>query len=89
MIKLSLSFGRWKKFKNILDFSKSSIKNSCTGDSTLRLKCCMNDIVSQVCCEEVSQIQKPGLEWSICARPLREVSLNGLSYWLTAMFVFF
>ena len=32
--------------------------------------------------------KKTGLEWSIYARHLREASLNGLSYWLTGIFVF-
>ena len=37
---------------------------------------------------EVSQIQKTGLEGSICERDLRGVGLNGLPYWLTEIFVF-
>ena len=89
MTKLPPSFGRWNKLKNILDFSDSNIKNYCIGESTLRLKGCINDIFSKICCEEVSQIQKTGLEWSIYARHLREVSLNGLPYWLTEVFAFF
>ena len=88
MTKLPPSFGRWNKLKNILDFSDSNIKNYCIGESALRLKGCINDIFSKICCEEVSQIQKTGLEWSIYARHLREVSLNGLPYWLTGIFVF-
>ena len=67
MITWSLSFGRRNKLKNILDFSESNIKNSCTVDSTLRLKDCINDIFSQISCEDVSHIQKTALEWSIYA----------------------
>ena len=89
MIKLPLSFGRWNKLKNVLDFSESSIKSSCIGELTLRLKGCIDDIFSKSCCEEVSQIQKAGLEWSIYARHFREVSLNGLPNWITGIFVFF
>ena len=90
MIKLSLSFGRWNKLQNVLDFSESSFKNPCIGDLTLRLKACINDIFCHISCEEVSQIQKkPGITWSIYAIHLREVSLNVLPYWLTGIFVFF
>ena len=89
IIKLSLSFGRWNKLKNVLDFSESNFKNSCIVGSILRLKGCINSIFSHLCCEEVSQIQKIGLEWIIYARNLREVILNGLPYWLTGIFVFF
>ena len=46
-------------------------------------------IISKFCCEEVSQMQKTGLEWSIYARHLSEVTLNSLPYWLTGIFVFF
>ena len=60
MIKLPLSL--WNKLKNVPDFSESNIKNSYLGDSTLRLKGCINNIFSTICCEEVSQIQKTGLE---------------------------
>ena len=42
-----------------------------------------------MCCDEVSQTQKTGLEWSIYERNLKEVILNGLPYWLTGIFVFF
>ena len=89
MLKLSLSFGRWNKLNNILDFFESSLKNSCIGDSTLRLKGCINDAFSYIFCGEVSQIQKTGIEWSVYVRHLREVSQNGLPYWLTGIFVFF
>ena len=89
MINLLLSFGRWNKLKNVLDFSESNFKNFCIGGSTLRLKGFINDISSKTCCEEVSQIQKTGLEWSIYERNLKEVILNGLPYWLTGIFVFF
>ena len=65
MIKLSLSFGRWSKLKNVLYISESNFKSSCIGDLTLRLKDCINDFFSHICCEEVSQIQKTSLEWSI------------------------
>ena len=58
MIKLRLSIARGNKLKNILDFPESNIKYFCIGDSTLRLKDCINDIFSKICCEEVSQIQK-------------------------------
>ena len=58
MIKLRLSIARGNKLKNILDFSESNIKYFCIGDSTLRLKDCINDIFSKICSEEVSQIQK-------------------------------
>ena len=88
MIKLSMSCGRWNNLKNILDSSKSNITNSCIVDSTLWLKNCINDSYSQICCEEVSQIQKTGLEWIIYARYLKDVTLNGLPYWLTGIFVF-
>ena len=88
MIKLSRSFGRWNKLKNVLDFSESNFKNSCIGDSTPRLKGCINDIFGHICCQEVSQIQKTGIEWSIYARHLREVRLNGLPYRLIGIFVF-
>ena len=83
-----MSFGRWNNLKNVLDSSKSNITNSCIVDSTLRLKDCINDSYSQICCEEVSQIQKTDLEWSIYARHLKGVSLNGLTYSLTGIFVF-
>ena len=88
MKKLSLSFGRWNKLKNVLDFSKSNIKNSCIADSTLRLKGCINDSFSQIGLDTISQIQKIGLQWSIYARHLIGVSLNVLPYWLTGTFVF-
>ena len=88
MIKLSLSFGQWNKLNNCLDFSESNFKNPCIGDSTLRPKGCINDISSHICCEEVSQIHKTGLERSIYARHLREVSVNGLPYCLIGIFVF-
>ena len=88
MINLSLLFGRWNKLNNVQDFSESNFINSCIGDSTLRLKGCINDIFGHICCEEVFQIQKAGIKWSIYARHLREVSLNGLPYWLTGIFVF-
>ena len=88
MIKLSLSFGRWSKLKNALDFSKSNIKNSFIFDSSLRLNGCISNSYSQICCEEVSQIQKTGLEWSIYARHLKGVRLHGLPYWRTGIFVF-
>ena len=91
MIELPLSFGRWNRLTNVLDFSESNINNSCISDSTLRLKGCINSIFSKACCEELSQTQKTGLEWSIYAktqkkglewsiyaRNLRELSLNGL-----------
>ena len=42
-----------------------------------------------MCCDEVSQTQKTGLEWSVYESNLKEVILNGLPYWLTGMFVFF
>ena len=44
MIKLPLSFERWNKLKNVLDFSESYIKNSRIGESTLREKGRINDI---------------------------------------------
>ena len=76
--------------KNVLNFSESNIKNSCIGESTLRLKGCINDIFNKICCDKVYKIKKTiGLEWSIYERRLREVSLNGLPYWLTGIFVFF
>ena len=54
------------------------------------LKGCINDIFSHICCGEISQIQKKtGIEWSISARHLKEVRLNGLPYWLTGIFTFF
>ena len=56
MIKLRLSIARGNKLKNILDFPESNIKYFCIGDSTLRLKDCINDIFSKICSEEVSQI---------------------------------
>ena len=68
--------------------SESNIKSSWIGDSTLRLKGCIDSIFNQICCKEVSHMQKKGLEWSIYARHLREVWLNGLPYWLTGIFVF-
>ena len=46
-------------------------------------------VILHICCEELSQIKKIGLEWNIYARHLREISLNGLPYWLTGIFVFF
>ena len=59
------------------------------GDTTRTWNGCINEIFNQICSEEVSQIQKTDLEWSIYARNLKEVNLNGLPYWLTGIFVFF
>ena len=75
--------------KNVLDFSESSIKICCISDSILKLKGCINETLNQICHEEVSQIQKTGLEWGIYARHSREASLNGLAYWLTGISVFY
>ena len=61
MIKLRISIWRGNKLKNIVGFPESDIKRICIGDSTLRLKGCINDIFSKTCCEEVSQIQKKSL----------------------------
>ena len=33
--------------------------------------------------------KRTGLEWSIYARNLRKVSVNGLPSWITGIFVFF
>ena len=44
MIKLPLSFGRLNKLMKVVDFSYFSIKSSCTGDSTVRLLGCANEI---------------------------------------------
>ena len=89
MIELQLSHGRWNKLKSVLDFSESAIKNSCTRYSTLRLKSCINAVFNQVCRKEVSHLQKAGLKWSMYGRHLREVSLNGLPYWLNQILAFF
>ena len=89
MIKLPLSFGRWNKLKNVLDFCESNIKNSYIGNSTLTWKGFINEIFNQICSEEVSQIQKINLEWSIYARNLKEVNLNGLPYCLTGIYSFY
>ena len=78
----------WKKLKNAQDFSESNIKNSCISESTLILNGCINEIFNQTCHEEVSEIQKTGLQWSNYARHLREFSFNGLPYWLTGIFLF-
>ena len=91
MMKVPLSSGRWNKLKNVLNFSESNIKKSCIGESTLRLKGCINDIFNKICYDKVYKIKKKkkGSKWSIYERRLREVSLNGLPYWLTGIFVFF
>ena len=58
MIKLRISIWRGNKLTNIVDFPESGIKKNCIGDSTVKLKGCINDIFSKICCEEVYQIQK-------------------------------
>ena len=90
MKKIPLLFGMWNKLKDVLDFSEPNIKNSCICGSTLRLKGFINNVFSQICCEDVSQIQKKKtcLEWSLYAKHLGEVSLDGLLYCLTGIFVF-
>ena len=77
MIELPLSHGRWNKLKSVTRYS------------TLRLKSCINAVFNQVCRKEVSHIQKAGLKWSMYGRHLREVSLNGLPYWLNQILAFF
>ena len=89
MKKIPLLFGMWNKLKDVLDFSEPNIKNSCICGSTLRLKGFINNVFSQICCEDVSQIQKKNMfRMSIYAKHLGEVSLDGLLYCLTGIFVF-
>ena len=64
MMKLSLSFGRWKKLKNVLDFSESKFKNSCIGNLTVRL----NSINYIFASKKYLRYLKTCLEWSIYAK---------------------